>query len=319
MTLDPYYSTRFAGIRDVTWEALYGGDAVAIEKALAFSQPVGTYQPPPVEIHDSVIPGGDAEIPVRVYQRSPARACLVWLHGGAFKWGDLDMREAHAVAAEIAFRMDVVVVSVDYRLAPTFRYPAPLDDCVAATRWAAQHFQVPDGRIAVGGASAGANLATATCLRLRDEGGPTPRSVCLAYPAVHREIPVASQEVARLAAQLPPLARFTPAQREEIYRDYLGAAYDDPPAYGVPAIADLRGLPPFAIANAAYDDFRPSGETFAEQLRAAGVAVTSWTEPGTAHGFLNETGLVPGALATIERFVAHLQTTIYQEDGAVPG
>lgn len=319
MTLDPYYSARFAGIRDVTWEAVYGGDAVAIEKAIAFSQPVGTYDPPPIEIYDSVIPGGDAEIPVRVYRRSPARACLVWMHGGAFKWGDLDMREAHAVAAEIACRMDVVVISVDYRLVPTFRYPAPLDDGVAAIRWAEKHFQVHDGRIAVGGASAGANLAIATCLRLRDEGGPTPRSVCLAYPTVHRESPVPSEEAARSATQLPPLTRFGPAQVEEIYRDYLGAAYDDPPAYGVPAIADLGGLPPFAIANAEYDDLRPSGETFAEQLRAAGVTVTSWTEPGTAHGFLNETGLVPGALATIDRFVDHLKTTNCQADVACLG
>lgn len=319
MTLDPYYSARFAGIRDVTWEAVYSGDAVAIEKAVAFGQPTGTYDPPSVEIYDSVVPAGHADVPVRLYQRSPARACLVWMHGGAFKWGDLDMREAHAVAAEIAFRMDVVVISVDYRLLPTFRYPAQLDDCVAAIRWADQHFQVQDGRIAVGGASAGANLAAAACLRLRDEGGPTPRAVCLAYPAVHRQIPIASEEAARLAAQLPPLARFTPAQREEIYRDYLGAAYDDPPAYGVPAIADLGGLPPFAIANAEYDDLRPSGEMFAEELRAAGVAVTSWTEPGTVHGFLNETGLVPGALATIERFVAHLETTIYQVNETYPG
>ena len=177
----------------------------------------------------------------------------MWMHGGAFQFGDLDMIEAHSVAAEVAARWSATVVSVDYRLVPKVRYPVPLDDCVAVVRWAATkggELGVDTNRIAVGGASAGANLATATALRLRDEGGAGVKAVCLGYAAVHRDIPPQSSIVRAATEVLPPLARFDSDSRRAIYSAYLGDAYDDPPAYGTPAIADLAGLPPFAIAVA---------------------------------------------------------------------
>lgn len=312
--LDPYYHRRFEPVRDITWERVYGGDTDAIERAIAFGQSAPPmYEPPGLEICDLEAPGPHGTVPVRVYARrdriAPV-AGLIWMHGGAFKWGDLDMLEAHAVAAELADRAGLVVVSVDYRLVPAVRYPVPLDDCFAVARWLADEgsdLGVDASRLAIGGASAGANLATATALRARDEGGPGIRAACLAYPALHREVPPATPELAALVEELPPLARFTPAIRQEIYRDYLGPAYDDPPPYGVPAVADLTGLPPFAIANAEYDDLRPSGEAFAELLRAHGVTVDDWCEAGTAHGYLNEFGMVAGASRTLDRFSQHLE------------
>jgi len=311
--LDPFYVERFAVAGDVTWDQVYAGDADAIERAIAYGAPAGPYAPPPLEIRDVLATGPHGPVPVRVYTAANTEdraACLVWMHGGAFQFGDLDMLEAHAVAAELAHRLRSVVVSVDYRLAPAFRYPVPVDDCLAALVWVADQsavLGVDPRRIAIGGASAGANLATATALRLLHEGGPQPRAVVLAYPAVHRDIPAPSPELAERLPLLPPLARFTPAMREQIYRAYLGDKFDEQPTYGVPALADLAGLPPFVIANAEYDDLRPSGEAFAMLLREQGVEVDEWTEPGTAHGYLNAVGYVAGAKATIDRFALRLR------------
>jgi acetyl esterase/lipase len=313
VALDPFYTDRFELARDVTWAQVFSGDAAAIDKSIAFGQSTGTYQTPlEVTIVDTEAPGPHGRVPVRTYAGAMAveAPCLVWIHGGAFKFGDLDMLEAHAVSAEIAHRLPGVVVSVDYRLVPKFRYPVPVDDCVAVVRWVVEHPEVvgvDPARLAIGGASAGSNLATATALRLRDEHGPAVQAMCLAYPAVHREVPEPSRECAEAAALLPPLARFTKEARQEIYEDYLGELYADPPGYGTPAIADLAGLPPVAIANAEYDDLRPSGEDFARRLRAHGVVVDDWTEPGVAHGYLNYVGDVGGAGHTLDRFVRHLR------------
>jgi acetyl esterase/lipase len=316
MALDRFFAERFAEVGDITWADVYAGDAVAIDKAMALARPTGRYRAPSINVGDTEAPGPHGAVPVRVYSAPDAAdlPCLVWMHGGAFKWGDLDMLEAHAVAGEIANRLPAVVVSVDYRLSPKFQYPVPVDDCVAVVQWvvADSHAEIgaDPNRLAVGGASAGANLATAAALRLRDEHGPGVRALCLAYPAVHREIPTPTAEIMRATQALPPLARFDAASRREIYKDYLGETYDDPTPYGTPAIADLRGLPPVAIANAEHDDLRPSGEDFARRLREAGVVVAEWTELGMAHGYLNYVGDVAGAERTLDRFVDHLRSYV---------
>jgi acetyl esterase/lipase len=310
--IDPFFAARHAEVSDVTWAQVYSGDADAIERAMAFGAPTGRYRAPAIEIADAAVAGPHGSVPVRLYRHGAhaANPCLIWMHGGAFKWGDLDMIEAHAVAAEVAYRWPGVVISVDYRLVPAFQYPVPLDDCVAVVHWAVEQgnaIHVDSSRLAIGGASAGANLAVATALRVRDEQGPRVRALCLAYPAVHREIPPATADVEAATAVLPPLARFRPEDRRQIYEDYLGPTFDDPTPYGTPAIADLRGLPPVAIANAEHDDLRPSGEDFAERLERANVPVEVWTEPGMPHGYLNHVGDVAGATHTLERFVAHMR------------
>ena len=317
MTLDPFFASRFAKVAGTTWADVYSGDPDAVSRALEYGAPTGHYvTPASISARDTDVHGPHGPVPVRVYAPAGTRdggPCLVWMHGGAFQFGDLDMLEAHGVAAEVARRWPGTVVSVDYRLAPKFRYPVPVDDCVAVVHSVASGpdaFAVDARRIAVGGASAGANLATATALRLRDEGGQALEAVCLAYPALHRDIPEPSVEIRAATAMLPPLARFDRAARRHIYSTYLGDLYDDPPPYGTPAIAELAGLPPFAIANAQHDDLRPSGEDFVSLLRAHGVPVDAWTEPGMAHGYLNHVGDVVGAERTIDRFVAHLRANV---------
>ena len=164
--------------------------------------------------------------PVRTYRRvglDGAAPCLVWLHGGAFKFGDLDMVEAHAVAADV-YRLPGAVISVDYRLVPEVQYPAPVEDAIAVVRWTvagAGDLGIDGRRIGVGGASAGANLAAACALRLRDEGRHLVHALTLAYQGSTRGARP-SPELATAVAQLPPMALFTPADRLAIYRDYWG-------------------------------------------------------------------------------------------------
>ena len=313
MTLDRFFAERFAAVAGITWRDVYSGDRVAIEKATALGAPSGRFRLPDVSTEDLGVPGPHGVVPVRIYRSKapidPAPA-LIWMHGGAFQFGSLDMIEAHGVAAEIAHRARAVVISVDYRLAPEHQYPVPVDDCVSVVHWVAGSFGglgIDSGLLAVGGASAGANLATATALRLRDEDGPKLRALCLAYPSLHLVTPPPTPEIEEACAVLPPLARFDAATREGFSRTYLGDAYDDPPPYAMPGIADLAGLPRTAIANAEHDDLRSSGELFARQLREHGVQVEAWTEAGMAHGYLDRIGDVDGAERTLHRFAAFLQ------------
>ena len=175
MGLEPYYVDKFAIAGNTTWEEVFSGDEEAIARAIAFGEATVAYEPPTLHIVDAAVSGPHGDVPVRIYAPPEAPGplpCLVWLHGGAYQYGDLDMVEAHGVAAELASRTPIVVVSVDYRLAPAFHYPVPVDDCEAVVRWLAAGSlgRVDPTKVAVGGASAGANLATATCLRLRDAG-----------------------------------------------------------------------------------------------------------------------------------------------------
>src|SRR5919201_117445 len=136
------------------------------------------------------IPGPGPAIPVRIY--TPAGAgpfpILVWYHGGGWVVGDLDT--ADPVARHLAVGASCVVVSVDYRLAPETKFPGAADDCYAATAWAAQHAARINGdadRLAVGGDSAGGNLAAAVALMARDRGGPSLVFQLLVYPVMARD------------------------------------------------------------------------------------------------------------------------------------
>jgi acetyl esterase len=316
VALDPFYVSRFAEVADVTWDRLYAGDEDAINRAIAFGRPAATYTAPTdVTVRDCELSGPHGAIPVRTYIPADAQGpmpALVWMHGGAFKFGDLNMLEAHGVAAELSHRAQAFVVSVDYRLAPEHQHPVQVDECIRALAWlleTSDERQIDEARIWVGGASAGAVLATSVALELRDSAGPAPRGVLLAYPGMHLEMPEPSPELASKMLQVPPLARFDdPRAREVHYRDYLGAAYDSPPPNSIPAIADVRGLPPVVMALAEYDDLRASGEAFSTQLREACVSLESWTESGTAHGYLNAIGVVAGATRTLTAFARRLSS-----------
>ena len=249
--------------------------------------------PPAVDVRDDVAPGPYGGVPVRIYTPSSGadRPCLVWLHGGAFRMGDLDMPEADWTARQVCDRADAVVVSVDYRLCVGgVTYPVPHDDTVAAVRWVRENaaaLGVDPGRISLGGASAGGNLAAGAALKLRDEDGWVPANLLLAYTTLHAVVPPASPSLAPLLDDVPGLLRFLPENRRGITENYLGGPASTADGYAMPANAVLEGLCPVLLLNSEYDDLRASAEVFAGQLAVAGVDVRQVLAPGMLHGFLN--------------------------------
>jgi acetyl esterase len=249
---------------------------------------------PDVSTRDLTVDGPHGPIPVRVYEPADADGALpalLWLHGGAFMFGDLDMPEADRTAREVCIRAGAVVVSVDYRLAVDgLHHPVPLDDCVAATRWlrdSAGELGVDTARISVGGASAGGNLAAATVLRLRDEDDWWPAGLIPVYPVMHPQLPEPNIRLAALLDEIPRALRFTSAGITGINLNYLGGPLDLADGYSFPALADVTGLCPTLVVNAEYDDLRTSGEAFTAQLALAGVVVRQVLAPSMLHGFLN--------------------------------
>ena len=250
--------------------------------------------PPQVDVRHDSAPGPHGPVPVRIYTPTGGGAdlpCFVWLHGGAFRMGDLDMPEADWTARQVCDRAGAVVVSVDYRLCVGgVRYPVPHDDVVAALRWVrdnAVSLGVDADRISLGGGSAGGNLATGAALKLRDEDGWVPAALLLAYTTFHAVVPPAGPSLAPLLEEVPRVLRFLPEVRRGITENYLGGPASRADGYAMPGNAVLEGLCPVLLLNAEYDDLRASAEVFAGQLAVAGVDVRQVLARGMLHGFLN--------------------------------
>ena len=258
-------------------------------------------------VADRVLDGPHGPLRERTYvPAAPAAAGLVWAHGGGFAHGDLDMPEADGVARAFA-ELGIAVVSVDYRLAPPFRYPVAREEVAFAYAWAAAS-DLTTGPWALGGASAGANLATGATLKTLHVGGETPPLLVLAYPTLHPVQP-APDDALRAALDAEPDAdRFGPDVVSAMYENYLGAPVPTADVYAAPGLAsaaELAGFPPTIMINDEVDELRVSGEAFGQTLRAARVDVACSTEPGTQHGHLNrpEEG---AAQPSIERFAARI-------------
>jgi len=252
--------------------------------------------PPDVATREETVPGPHGPVPVRIYEPAGSgddRPCLVWAHGGGFLGGDLDMREADWTSREICARAGAVVVSVDYRLAVDgVSYPVPHDDTVAAVAWVRDNAAVLGidvSRIAVGGASAGANLTAGAVLKLRDRDGWLPSTLVFVYGVAHPVVPPASPALAAALTELPALLAPLPGKPDDFLTvNYLGGPISSADGYAMPALALLEGLCPTVVINAEYDGLRASGEAFAAALALAGVDVRQVLVPGVLHGFLNQ-------------------------------
>ncbi|WP_157419814.1 alpha/beta hydrolase [Actinomadura kijaniata] len=230
-----------------------------------------------LEVEDRVVPA-DPEVPVRIYRPHQAQGALVWMHGGGFVMGDLDTE--HLWAARLADDSGAVVVSVGYRRAPEHPFPAALDDAYAVLAWTVEHaveLGVDPERIAVGGHSAGGNLAAAMALRARDEQGPPIRFQLLNQPGLDDRQQTWS---ARNFTDTPWMNHDTIAA---MWRHYLGSRPATP--YAAPARAtDLSGLPPAYVATAEFDPNRDEDIDYAVRLLQAGVPVELHQWAGTFHG-----------------------------------
>lgn len=263
---------------------------------------------------------------VRVYPaREPDGTGLVWAHGGGFAFGDLDMAESDWVASRLAAR-GTTVVSVDYRLAPVpdewadattparggHPYPAASDDMLAAWSWVvetADRLRISRDRLAIGGASAGANLAAGATLRLIERRAtPLPALVLLAYPTLLAVQPAPDGALRAALDARPEADTFGPDVVRGMYENYLGGPVDGAPLGAIPGLAqpaDLVEFPPTLIVNGDVDELRVSGEAFAASLRTAGRPIEVVTEFGTDHGHLNRPHEA-AAPVTLDRFAARL-------------
>lgn len=262
------------------------------------------------EVSDQAIPGPGGDIPIRIYTPVEAGAgplpCLVYLHGGGWVLGDLEAVDC--ILRIFANRSGCKVVSVDYRLAPEHKFPAPLDDSYAAVEWVAANaasIGVDPDRLAVGGDSAGGNLSAAVALRARDEGGPPLRMQVLIYPVTDHEFGTASyQENADGYLLTQDMMRW-------FWDHYLPEASHgkDPLASPLQA-TDLSGLPPAYVLTAEFDPLRDEGEAFAARLSEAGVAVTQKRYDGHIHAFWQMPGVFPTAVSAAEDAAAAMKAAM---------
>lgn len=291
MRLDPFLAAKVRLLGALTRADLTGPEA---RRRLAEygADPV-PWVSPDVVVADRTIHGPHGEVPVRVYTPpTDPTTLLVWLHGGGFANGDLDMPESHIVATELAARAGAIVVAVGYRLAQDgVRYPVPVDDADAAWRWAVESGFPAIGCYALGGASAGAAIALGVALRQRATSA-TPHRLLLAYPFVHFPVPALDDATADVMRSLPPLLRFPPVAIEDMVRNYVGRV-SNVPAEAMPGAADLTALPPTAIVLSELDDLRSSGDLLASQLKESGVTVSVHLAKGMPHGHLNRGPALP--------------------------
>jgi acetyl esterase/lipase len=261
--------------------------------------------PEPVhEVVDLTIPGPGGELPVRLYRPSgaPRLPALLYFFGGGWVLGTIDT--ADGVSRSLANASGAVIVVVGYRLAPEHRFPAAIDDCAAALRWVAEHASqigVDPARIAVGGDSAGGNLAASLALRAREDG-PALVGQLLVYPNTDQS---ADDESMREADDRFLFNRHSVAW----YRDhYLADPGDAANPLASPLRADsLAGLPPALVITAEYDPLRDQGEAYARRLADEGVPVELSRYDGMAHGFFTMAGTVEASRAALAQAASRLK------------
>lgn len=211
---------------------------------------------------------------------------LVFFHGGGFVAGDLD---SHDEPCRLLCRHGGTrVLSVEYRLAPEHPFPAAVLDAYAATSWALEHaaeLGATPGRVAVGGDSAGANLAAVACLLARRHATPMPAAQVLIYPPTDHDTPWKSRQAFAQGLLL------TGEDIAFFHGHYAAGEDPDDERHSPLRSTDLSELPPALLVTAAFDPLRDEGEAYAQALRAAGNQVVSWRVPGMVHGFLNLTTL----------------------------
>jgi acetyl esterase len=247
------------------------------------------------------------QVPIRLYQPSGARPengwpCVLYLHGGGWVLGDLDSHDF--ITADLAARLDAVVIAVDYRLAPEHPFPAAFDDCLAvwrALRDEHRAFDLDLVRMAVAGDSAGGNLAAALCLALRDAGELLPTGQALLYPGLggDSDLPSRSQ-----CADAPLLST---ADLDSYLALYLPGPMQSNPYAQPLAASHFDRLPPAFIAVAQFDPLRDDGVRYHERLSAAGVAVSFHLGKGLVHGCLRARGQVPDVDLLYEELLIHLR------------
>jgi acetyl esterase len=297
VTLDPSAAALAAMMRESGRRPLETLSPAEAREQFAATQAAVRPDPPVMRsVEDMLIPGPDGAIRIRVYTplalpATNAAPGFVFYHGGGWVVGDLESYDV--VCSEIATRASMIVVSVAYRLAPEHRFPASLDDCIAATVWIAGHatrLGIDATRLFVGGDSAGGNLAAVVTMHARHSKKPRLAGQVLVYPVTDLAMDSASHSDPDTDVLL------THAAMRWFRSHYLGdlsqiADWQTSPL----RMPHLQGLPPALVATCGADPLHDEGEEFARRLRDAGNDVLHIDYPGQFHGFLNLGKLLPEA------------------------
>jgi acetyl esterase len=250
--------------------------------------------PASVTVRDAVIPG-EHPIPIRIYTPEGgdrARAGLLFAHGGGWASGSIEAADGHC--GDLAAGADIVVVSVDYRLIPENPFPAGLDDISAALNWLADHADelgVDAARLAIGGESAGANLAAAAAIQATRAGGPELRLQLFEVAALDLTDTM-TESRREVLEQMPDFAHSLEAVRDA----YVASGADPHDPRVSPLLApDLSGLPTTLLLAAEVDPVRDDSAAYAARLAEAGVSARSRTFAGIVHGTETFTLLLPSA------------------------
>ncbi|OBH82990.1 alpha/beta hydrolase [Mycobacterium sp. E2989] len=306
-TLDPTLQLMLAGLRAVGIDGLVADDDAATSRAqlrqLLLELPGPQIH---VDVEELALPGPAGEIPARHYRPANGASAplLVFYHGGGWAIGDLDGYDA---LCRLTCRdAGIHVLSIDYRLAPEHPAPAAVEDAYAAFRWAYDHAEelgAAPGRVAVGGDSAGGNLAAVVSQLARDEGGPAPVLQWLIYPRT---------DFSTHTRSLSLFARgflLTKRDIDWFESQYLrGSGIDRADPRVSPLLAEsLAGLAPALIAVAGFDPLRDEGESYAAALDAAGTAVDLRCMGSLTHGFVNLFQLGGGCAAATTELISALR------------
>jgi len=263
-------------------------------------------------VEDRVIPGVAGKQPIRIYtpEGDGPFPILVYFHGGGWVVGSINTVDASCRA--LTNLADCMVISADYRLAPEDKFPAAVDDCYAATRWVALNAAVLNGdasRIAVGGESAGANLAAAVTLKAQESGLPPLAYQLLMYPVTAHAFDMPSHKENAEGYFL------TTEMMAWFWDQYLASDTDgkNPLASPLRASTDqCRSLPSAFVATAEYDPLRDEGAAYAAKLREAGVAVEYTCFEGLIHGFMGMAKVIEPAGQALQEAAAALKTALSQ-------
>jgi acetyl esterase len=255
--------------------------------------------------HPVTVDGG--QITVRVYRDADGPLpVFLHLHGGGWWLGDLDTSDAFC--RSIAKLADCAVVSVDYRLAPEHQFPVPLEDAYAALRWAVDNAKTlgfDARRIAIGGESAGANIAASLALLTRDRGGPALCGQVLDVPAL--DFTLAQPSISELGEG----HGLTRTETDRCIDLYLGRGTTRTDPLASPLFADVAGLPPALIMTAEFDLLRDDGAAYKGRLEAAGVTATLHCWPGMTHGAAHAAKLLPEVTAAYNRETADFLRAVF--------
>lgn len=305
MPLDPQVQTFLAELKELNPPPFSTLSPEEARAAVLADLPNWAPPQPVARLEDRAVPGPAGEIPIRIYapEAQGPLPVLVYYHGGGWVLCDINTHDGACTALANAARC--LVVSVGYRLAPEHKYPAAAEDAYAALGWVAENAASIGGdprRIAVGGDSAGGNLAAVVCLMARDRATRQPAFQLLIYPVTdhHFGTPSYRENAEGYLLTLDDMRWF--------WGHYLAREEDGREPYASPLRAgSLAGLAPALVVTAEYDPLRDEGEAYAARLREAGVPATLIRYDGLIHAFVQRTHRFDKARAAVDEMAAALR------------